>query len=520
MDGILMKHKREPPYPKFGSIDVGVGMYLESLGGFRQTEMTFEVDIYLYMSWRDKTLSHPGDAWIINDDVHRKRIWVPDIYFANARKAELQDVTVPNFNLYVYSNGTIAYSLRTTLTVACALDLHNYPMDSQECKIDLLSYSHVEELVRLSWFKDPITRNDAIALPELRIIKIKPQVCNGFYHYSKTATGSRKGNFSCLSARIHLTRSLLHNLIQTYIPLGGIAIVSWTSFWIDRRATPARVTLTFMTLVSLTSMGNGMRFALPQVSYAKAIDYYYFACMLFVFGALIEFAFVNSYMRKSEKYEKLATKYKDQSDKKLLNSPIIFSAFQKSYDQMLKMRRRSNAAHALLENLRKRSKSPHFNRRQPGRNVKFSFTNNECPHSDSDSDCQQQNGETRYFPNNNGYPNGDINSSFYDNVHRVEIGKDPNPRQAKRLSIDEDPHNHRQSLSPHESSTSSEPISKPNVKDMKRASVAPNPQLSTEYQEFAHVLSRRALNIDKLSRILFPLTFTIFNVLYWTLYLV
>ena len=86
----------------------------------------------------------------------------------------------------------------------------------------------------------------------------------------------------------------------------------------------------------------------------QAIDFYFFACMLFVFGALIEFAMVNSYMRKSEKYEKLATKYKDKKDtEKFMASPIISSAFQKSYDQMLKMRRKSNAA-VFFENLRKR----------------------------------------------------------------------------------------------------------------------------------------------------------------------
>ena len=73
--------------------------------------------------------------------------------------------------------------------------------------------------------------------------------------------------------------------------------------------------------------------------------------MIFVFGALIEFAFVNSYMRKSEKYEKLSTKYKDK-DEKLLHSPIIFSAFQKSYDQMVRMRKKSNAV-VFLENLKK-----------------------------------------------------------------------------------------------------------------------------------------------------------------------
>uniref|UniRef100_A0AC34FJM0 Neurotransmitter-gated ion-channel ligand-binding domain-containing protein n=1 Tax=Panagrolaimus sp. ES5 TaxID=591445 RepID=A0AC34FJM0_9BILA len=224
MDDVLKNHVRQPPLENNKPLRIYIGMYLESLGKFKESEMSYEVDVYLYESWQDKSLAHTSGVWTINDDAHRKKIWLPDLYFANARSAQFHDVTVPNFNLYIDTEGTIAYSLRTTLTVACALDLHDYPMDNQLCSVKALSYSFTEEHVKIR---------------------------------------------CCLSAEIYLQRSLGHNLLQTYIPLGGIVIVGFTSFFIDRRATPARVTLTFMTLVSLTSLGNGMRFALPQVSYAK-----------------------------------------------------------------------------------------------------------------------------------------------------------------------------------------------------------------------------------------------------------
>lgn len=62
--------------------------------------------------------------------------------------------------------------------------------------------------------------------------------------------------FSCLDATLYLKRSLGYNMAQTYIPTGLIVIISWISFWIDRRAVPARVTLSFTTLVSLTTLVN------------------------------------------------------------------------------------------------------------------------------------------------------------------------------------------------------------------------------------------------------------------------
>ncbi|PAV67403.1 hypothetical protein WR25_05779 [Diploscapter pachys] len=304
------KSVRPPSENSTKPLDVKLGMYLESLGNFRSSEMSFDVDIYVYMSWRDSRLTHNySDYVLINDDNIRKHIWLPDLYFSNARKAGFQHVTVPNFSIFINSNGEIAYSLRCTLTVACSLDLRLYPMDYQLCSIRVLSYAHIETQVNVTWFADhPINRNKEIGLPEFEIDSLTAGYCNGTYRYAQMATSYKYGSFSCLSGNLFLARSIGYNLVQSYIPTGLIVMISWVSFWIDRRAVPARVTLSFTTLVSLTTLGNGLRFGLPQVSYAKAIDLWFGSCMFFVFGALLEFAIVNSYMRKTEKFDQMAKK--------------------------------------------------------------------------------------------------------------------------------------------------------------------------------------------------------------------
>ncbi|GMR33866.1 hypothetical protein PMAYCL1PPCAC_04061, partial [Pristionchus mayeri] len=218
-----------------------------------------------------------------------------------------QDVTVPNFNMFVAQDGTVAYSCRATCSISCSLKLVNYPMDHQHCYIRVLSYAHVAEQVSMQWFtRDPVRTNTEIGLPEFQITNVSSSYCNGTYRYALTDKSHKIGNFSCLMANIFLSRSIGYNLVQSYIPTGLIVMISWVSFWIDRRAVPARVTLSFTTLVSLTTLGNGLRFGLPQVSYAKAIDLWYGACMFFVFCALLEFALINSHMRKSEKYDHIS----------------------------------------------------------------------------------------------------------------------------------------------------------------------------------------------------------------------
>lgn len=308
-DRLQKNSKTIPLLDRRKALRVMTGIYIESMGNFQATDMSFDVDLYLYMHWRDSSLNHSSEEYVlVNDPKVRDKMWLPDLYFANARNSKFHDVTAPNFNLFIDKHGNIAYSIRITLNVACNLDLANYPMDRQTCGIRIISYAYVESQVNVTWFAHNSTRyNPEIGLPEFKIERLTPKYCDGTYHYAIMEHSYRIDKFSCLEAVIHLNRQIGYHLVQSFIPTALIVCISWVSFWIDRRAVPARVTLSFTTLLSLSTLGNGLRFGLPQVAYAKAIDFWFGSCMFFVFLSLVEFAAVNSYMREAEKYERLAS---------------------------------------------------------------------------------------------------------------------------------------------------------------------------------------------------------------------
>ncbi|KAK6011554.1 Neurotransmitter-gated ion-channel transmembrane region, partial [Ostertagia ostertagi] len=87
--------------------------------------------------------------------------------------------------------------------------------------------------------------------------------------------------------------------MQSYVPTTLIVVISWFSFWLDVDAVPARVSLAITTLLTLSTQANAARMALPEVSYMKAIDVWMGACMMFVFGVMIEFTIVNYAQRQA-----------------------------------------------------------------------------------------------------------------------------------------------------------------------------------------------------------------------------
>uniref|UniRef100_A0AC35U0M3 Neur_chan_memb domain-containing protein n=1 Tax=Rhabditophanes sp. KR3021 TaxID=114890 RepID=A0AC35U0M3_9BILA len=167
--------------------------------------------------------------------------------------------------MYIRNDGTISYGTRVTLNVACNLDLKNYPLDA-----------HVLSEMNATWFSvQPISFNPEIGLPEFKITGMNSELCNGTFRYTLTDESYRIGDFSCLLGVIELDRAIGYHLVQSYIPSSLIVLISFVSFYIDRRAIPARVSLSFTALLTLSTQGNGMRFQVPAVAYAKAIDLFY-----------------------------------------------------------------------------------------------------------------------------------------------------------------------------------------------------------------------------------------------------
>ncbi|XP_029625746.1 gamma-aminobutyric acid receptor subunit rho-3 isoform X2 [Salmo trutta] len=241
--------------PGFGgaAIPVGIDVQVESIDSISEVNMDFTMTLYLRHYWQDDRLAFPSssnrsrtfDARLV------KKIWVPDVFFVHSKRSFIHDTTMENIMLRVYPDGNILYSVRITVTALCAMDFSSFPLDTQNCSLELES----------CWY-------------------------NRLYI-----------NFI-------LRRHIFFFMLQTYFPTMLMVMLSWVSFWIDRRAVPARVSLGITTVLTMSTIITGVSASMPQVSYVKAVDIYLWASFLFVFLSVIEYATVN-YFTTVEEMKKL-----------------------------------------------------------------------------------------------------------------------------------------------------------------------------------------------------------------------
>ncbi|XP_048093938.1 LOW QUALITY PROTEIN: gamma-aminobutyric acid receptor subunit rho-3a [Alosa alosa] len=287
--------------PGFGgsAIPVGIDVQVESIDSISEVNMDFTMTLYLRHYWQDDRLAFPSsnnksrtfDARLV------KKIWVPDVFFVHSKRSFIHDTTMENIMLRVYPDGNILYSVRVTVTALCSMDFSSFPLDTQNCSLELESYAYNENDLMLYWKNgNDSLRTDEIVLSQFFIEEFQPSYGLAFY--------SSTGWYNRLYINFILRRHIFFFMLQTYFPTMLMVMLSWVSFWIDRRAVPARVSLGITTVLTMSTIITGVSASMPQVSYVKAVDIYLWSSFLFVFLSVIEYAAVN-YFTTVEEMKKL-----------------------------------------------------------------------------------------------------------------------------------------------------------------------------------------------------------------------
>ncbi|XP_041862243.1 gamma-aminobutyric acid receptor subunit beta-3 isoform X3 [Melanotaenia boesemani] len=310
--------------PDFGGPPVAVGMSIDvaSIDMVSEVNMDYTLTMYFQQYWRDKRLAYVGIPLNLTlDNRVADQLWVPDTYFLNDKKSFVHGVTVKNRMIRLHPDGTVLYGLRITTTAACMMDLRRYPLDEQNCTLEIESYGYTTDDIEFYWKggETAVTGVTRIELPQFSIVDYKLVSRNVVF-----STGA----YPRLSLSFKLKRNIGYFILQTYMPSILITILSWVSFWINYDASAARVALGITTVLTMTTINTHLRETLPKIPYVKAIDMYLMGCFVFVFLALLEYAFVNYifFGRGPQMQKKLAEKaLKANNERNKFDKPKVDS---------------------------------------------------------------------------------------------------------------------------------------------------------------------------------------------------
>ncbi|XP_021961659.1 gamma-aminobutyric acid receptor subunit beta [Folsomia candida] len=276
--------------PNYGGepVDVGITMYVLSVSSVSEVNMDFTMDFYFRQSWNDPRLSFKGQPGLRSITVGTeflKTIWIPDTFFVNEKMSYFHTATAPNEFLRISESGDIMRSIRLTVTASCPMNLRNFPMDTQRCRLEMESFGSNMSDIRYSWAKgvDSVGVAGDVSLPQFKIVGHRQLV-------NEASLGS--GNYSRLECELVFERSLGYYLLQIYCPATLIVLISFVTFWINRNATTARVALGITTILTMTTLMSSVNASLPKISYIRSLDVFLGTCFVITFAALLEFATV------------------------------------------------------------------------------------------------------------------------------------------------------------------------------------------------------------------------------------
>ena len=266
----------EPPNVSGTATEVAINIFLIDIDEIDDVRQRFNVDMFVNIAWQDPRLALPENEQSGQIRTFaRSDVWTPRGLIVNDRGLS------PKLPLVVDVDdlGNVVYRQRLSGELSVDLDLQDFPFDSQQLPIDIISYQYSPDQVRFS--------TNARLAAHLEEFSIEG--------WSFTLSETKFGEFSVpavgvvrprITFMLEAQRKSQYFLLTMFLPMSLIVFMSWTAFWIQPNVVPPRIAISTASIFSLIAFGFSIRLSLPRVSYITRADVFVIGCTLLVFLAL------------------------------------------------------------------------------------------------------------------------------------------------------------------------------------------------------------------------------------------
>lgn len=240
-------------------------------------EQRFSVDAFFEIRWQDSRLAVEPDVDFAGGvrTFSLDSIWTPSLTIVNDRGLSLMLPEVAD----VDNNGNVVMRQRLSGLLAVDLKLANFPFDTQQLTIDIVSYRYPPSALKFSDDTEFVA-NPAMFSADGWQFEVQPPEFS-VYRLRQDGEGT-----SQLTLAVVAERNSGFFILTLALPMTLILFLAWTVHWLQPEIIPARMGMSTATVFSLIALGVSFRLSLPQIDYLTQADRFVMYSTLLVLVSL------------------------------------------------------------------------------------------------------------------------------------------------------------------------------------------------------------------------------------------
>jgi hypothetical protein len=244
---------RTRPDPEGVPTEVSVGVYLVDLRGVDDSKQAFDADFVVSSTWKDPRLSAEE---LVGCRVALDSVWHPRILILNERSLRKREADL----VTIEGDGTLRYAQRYSGDLTVLLRLADFPFDTHELPIALLTAGYGPEEVALSVDPDRTGRMEKMSIAEWSVGSSEA-ISQPLYVEAMDRTLSR------VVFRLEAVRERGFYLWKVLVPLSFIVFMSWAVFWMDPKVLPPQIGVATSAVLTLIAFQFSLGYLLPKLPY-------------------------------------------------------------------------------------------------------------------------------------------------------------------------------------------------------------------------------------------------------------
>lgn len=258
-------------------VQVEVSAELSQVSQIDDHEEKFEIEFFLYLSWRDPRLAFDAreegrDKRIVAVD----KIWTPQPQLMDDLEVEVQS----GGKAHVRADGTVLYRQYYRGAIASNFDLHEFPFDQHTLTVSVEeSAGDVSEVVYKSG-ESSIREGTRVAPHGWNLLGRSAAVITARYP-------RQNESYSRHVLQVDVKRDPHYYWWAIVLPLLPIVATSWSVFWMDPKEFNSQVGVGVTAILTVVAYRITIDSSLPPLSYMTRMDYFLLVCQLFVFAAFL-----------------------------------------------------------------------------------------------------------------------------------------------------------------------------------------------------------------------------------------